>query len=261
MRKKTLFSLSLLCVALFLGAQAELLPVFSKTAPYAAASFSYRELSGRAKASFAAVRLPDTLLPVDTVYQWPEMPNGCEAGALTTLLQYYGFAADKVAIAYNYIPRADLVPTMFGNYGPDPAEAYAGDPKLFGFYCLAPAVAQGANAYLKEQGSSLRASDVTGADVWELTRYVASGRPVVFWATIDFEPIVYSQYSWNVFSTGETYRPYKNLHCLVLNGFDETFFYVCDPLYGERAIPRETFIERYEDMGRGAVVLDKAPAE
>ena len=123
------------------------------------------------------------------------MPNGCEATALTMLLQYYGFAADKLSVAYDYIPRSDFTYTWFSTYGPDPASAYAGDPALFGFYCRAPAVAEGANRYLAEQDSTLRAVDISGADGYVLRRSIAQGRPVVVWATIGFEPLVYSDYS------------------------------------------------------------------
>lgn len=105
------------------------------------------------------------------------MPNGCEATALTMLLQYYGFAADKLSVAYDYIPRSDFTYTWFSTYGPDPASAYAGDPALFGFYCLAPAVAEGANRYLAEQDSTLRAVDISGADGYVLRRSIAQGRP------------------------------------------------------------------------------------
>ena len=68
--------------------------------------------------------LPEAvLLDVPVFYQWPEMPNGCEATALTMLLQYYGFAADKLSVAYDYIPRSDFTYTWFSTYGPDPASA------------------------------------------------------------------------------------------------------------------------------------------
>lgn len=200
--------------------------------------------------------LPDAvLLDVPTVYQWPEMPNGCEATALTMLLQYYGLPADKLEIAYTYIPRSDFTFTWFATYGPDPEYAYAGDPALFGFYCLAPAVVQGANTYLAEQESTLCARNMSGADTYVLQRLLAQGQPVVFWATIDFAPVEYSDYTWKLYSNGSDYHPYRNLHCLVLCGYDADCFYVMDPLTGLQAIERDTFMLRYDAMERRAVAL------
>ena len=131
-------------------------------AAYAATGYSFAGALRAWKESLGPPLPEAVLLDVPVVYQWPEMPNGCEATALTMLLQYYGFAADKLSVAYDYIPRSDFTYTWFSTYGPDPASAYAGDPALFGFYCLAPAVAEGANRYLAEQDSTLRAVDISG---------------------------------------------------------------------------------------------------
>ena len=82
------------------------------------------------------------------------------------------------SVAYDYIPPLrTFTYTWFSTYGPDPASAYAGDPALFGFYCLALAVAEGANRYLAEQDSTLRAVDISGADGYVLRRSIAQGRP------------------------------------------------------------------------------------
>lgn len=201
-------------------------------AAYAATGYSFAGALRAWKESLGPPLPEAVLLDVPVVYQWPEMPNGCEATALTMLLQYYGFAADKLSVAYDYIPRSDFTYTWFSTYGPDPASAYAGDPALFGFYCLAPAVAEGANRYLAEQDSTLRAVDISGADGYVLRRSIAQGRPVVVWATIGFEPLVYSDYSWRLYSDSSVYHPYKNLHCLVVCGYDADYFYIRDPLYG-----------------------------
>ena len=136
------------------------------------------------------------------------MPNGCEATALTMLLQYYGFAADKLSVAYDYIPRSDFTYIWSSTYGPDPASAYAGDPALFGFYCLAPAVAEGANRYLAEQDSTLRAVDMSRAGRLRAPKEHRSGTAGGgLGATIGFEPLVYSDYSWRPYSDGSVYHP------------------------------------------------------
>ena len=144
--------------------------------------------------------LPEAVLLDVLLYQWPEMPNGCEATALTMLLQYYGFAADKLSVAYDYIPRSDFTYTWFSTYWPDPASAYAGDPALFGFTAWPP-------AWPKEQTVILRNRTARCARWISAARTVTcskepqledgrwwSGRPSAL------SPVVYSDYSWRLYS-------------------------------------------------------------
>ena len=92
-------------------------------AAYAATGYSFAGALRAWKESLGPPLPEAVLLDVPVFYQWPEMPNGCEATALTMLLQYYGFAADKLSVAYDYIPRSDFTYTWFSTYGPDPASA------------------------------------------------------------------------------------------------------------------------------------------
>ena len=62
-------------------------------------------LYGRARSRFGVQ------LPVRTVLQNPELPNGCEAASLAALLKYKGVPADKLDLAYGYIPRGDIEET------------------------------------------------------------------------------------------------------------------------------------------------------
>ena len=188
-------------------------------AAYAATGYSFAGALRAWKESLGPPLPEAVLLDVPVVYQWPEMPNGCEATALTMLLQYYGFAADKLSVAYDYIPRSDFTYT------------------------------------------TLRAVDISGADGYVLRRSIAQGRPVVVWATIGFEPLVYSDYSWRLYSDSSVYHPYKNLHCLVVCGYDADYFYIRDPLYGALQIECGTFLLRYAEMERRAVVLSEAPPD
>ena len=158
-------------------------------------------------------------------------------------------------------PRSDFTYTWFSTYGPDPASAYAGDPALFGFYCLAPAVAEGANRYLAEQDSTLRAVDISGADGYVLRRSIAQGRPVVVWATIGFEPLVYSDYPGGCIQTAPSTIPTKTCTVLWYAATTRYYFYIRDPLYGALQIECGTFLLRYAEMERRAVVLSEAPPD
>ncbi len=201
------------------------------------------------------------LLPVQGIYQKPELPNGCEATSLAALLRYYGYPADKVELAYGFIPREDFAESMTERFGPDPETAYAGDPAGTGFYCFAQPLAQGANAYLEGIGAPERAVDLTGCTPFVLRKTLASGRPVAVWTTLRMEALAYSTTYWWQFSGSETlYIPQTNLHCVLLHGYDSDFYYLFDPLYGAVKAPRLLFETRWIQMGSRALALDEAPA-
>ena len=202
-------------------------------------------LYGRARSRFGVQ------LPVRTVLQNPELPNGCEAASLAALLKYKGVPADKLDLAYGYIPRGDIEETTDGRTGPDPELAYAGDPAAgLGFYCFAQPVAQGANAYLAAQGSALRAVDITGVTGQGLLQYLRGGDPVIVWITKDLSAPRTGGYTWLLADTGETYVPYVNLHCVVLAGWDGA-----DPLQGRRRVDAAAFLQCFRQMGSRAVVV------
>lgn len=208
----------------------------------------------------AELSVSSHLLPLEGFSQLPELSNGCEATSLSIALQYYGYPADKVEIAKNYIPTTPLARTWHGYYSGDPALTYCGDAAGLGYYCFAAPLCDAANQYLQEQNSVLRAVDLTGAQPSLLKKLVSRGSPVVFWATLDFSPAQKSQRTWTIFHEDTEYRPYSNLHCLVLYGFDQFYYYVYDPLNGKIQVPRLMFEVRFEEMGRRAICLSGAPA-
>ena len=194
-------------------------------------------------------------LGVPVVLQDPLLPNGCEAASLASALQFAGEDADMLDLAYAYIPREDFYTVNGARFGPSPQNAYAGDPAGLGFYCFAAPVAAGANEYLAEAGSALRAHDVTGVTAEGLRAYLSSGTPVLVWITTDGEAPRLSAFSWTVPSTGETVTGLANSHCVVLTALGRTRARIMDPLCGERTLTAEEFLFMFEKMGSRAVAL------
>lgn len=136
-------------------------------------------------------------VPAVLLYQLPELLNGCEATSLAMLLQSYGIAADKMELAYQYLPRAEFYEEDGVVYGPAPDGAYAGDPAAQGYYCYAQPVCTAANLYLQQAGQTLRAQDLTGTTPAGLELLLCEGRPVVVWGTLQFEtPQFSATHSW-----------------------------------------------------------------
>lgn len=204
----------------------------------------------------ARLRFGETELSVPEVLQLPQLPNGCEATSLAALLQYRGFEANKLDLAYGYIPREDFTESRYGTIGPDPEHAYAGDPASdSGFYCFAAPLAQGANSYLHEMGSSMHAFNVTGVTDKGLEQYIRGGDPVVVWITLDLSEPYARGFQWIIGNTGQVYMPYSNLHCVVLMGWGRDTCTLMDPLQGICTVDRQTFLTCFEQMGRRALVI------
>ena len=45
------------------------------------------------------------ILPVNTIYQKPELPNGCEITSATIVLNYLGFNVSRVTMADTYLHK------------------------------------------------------------------------------------------------------------------------------------------------------------
>lgn len=204
----------------------------------------------------------DVLLNVPQILQKPELPNGCEITSLCEVLRFCGFAADKCELADRYLPRSERW------YGADPDQVYMGDPHREdgspeeGYYCFAGPLVQAATAYLAAHGGGWRAVDLTGADETALRAELTAGRPVIFWATLHFNDVQFDPCGAYPLPGGRSHRVFHTLHCMVLCGMDDAFYYVADPLGYNRKVPRVRFMEVYRQLGSRAVVLrpDEAKA-
>lgn len=198
-----------------------------------------------------------SILTVQPVLQQPALPNGCEAASLATLLEYNGYSVDLVSLGVDYLPRQSFTYSGPYRYGPDPEQAYSGDPASSsgGWYCFEGPIIEAANAWLRDQSSELRAESETGADLDRLEQLLRQGTPVAVWFTQDYEqPRFNTSFTWTL-PDGSTYTPYGNLHCVVLTGMDETQCYLADPMQGDSCIERDRFERISTAMGSRAVVL------
>lgn len=194
-----------------------------------------------------ALWLPfETRLEVENIDQNPELPNGCEITSAAIVLQYLGFAVDKVTLAETYLP------TCSPYWEADPRVEFMGNPAdELAFYCLPGAVVTAVNDYLDDEGSDYRAVDISGAPAEELYQWVAQGTPVLVWTTRAFSDPLYN----DTFQLPDGSWPYSNSHCLVLTGYDLDTCYLADPMLEVSEVDRDTFAARYEERGRYAVVI------
>lgn len=197
-------------------------------------------------------------LPVNCILQnaSPSLPTGCEATALTIALNYDGFAAEKTDIAKTYLPKMIFYTLNGIYYGADFQYVFPGDPMTsYGYGCYAPAIVATANAYFTAQKNASYAENISGTNFSDLLSYVANGRPVVFWATMGMcAPGTGG--SWTT-PDGDTVTWKSSEHCLVLTGYDKSAgtVEVADPLRGNVTYDMALVAQRYEQMGKNAVIL------
>ncbi|MGN0561142.1 MAG: C39 family peptidase, partial [Candidatus Fimenecus sp.] len=197
-------------------------------------------------------------LSVPHLQQGNALPNGCEAVCATMLLQYNGFTVSPETLVDMYLPCEQVKIRWGCRYGPNPAKAYAGDPrsKKGGWGCFAPVIIDALNAYLP---NGYYAVNLTGKSLQELAvRYVAVDIPVAVWVTQDMTPIE-KAYQWQSYDKTETYLYPVNQHCMVLCGFDDENYYFSDPLSAETIVifPMKTAEEIFKSMGTQAVAILK----
>lgn len=203
-----------------------------------------------------SANLDSYVMDMETIYQTPELPTGCEITALTMAMQYQGFDVSKTVMAEDYLPKSsNWYYVGDKRYGPDFRQVFAGNPfRSSGYVCGAPAIATAANGFLEDAGSSWHAFDVTGTNPEDLYSLIFQDIPVVVWITIDMvdRPIAGG---WYVEETGEYLEWSKMDHCGVLIGVDDSSVTINDPISGVITASKERFESVYEQRGQQAVVI------
>lgn len=189
---------------------------------------------------------------VPIINQFPELPTGCEATALTMLLRAFDVSITKQEVA-NKIPRVALPYYKNGiRYGGNPNEGFVGNPySIYSYGVFEKPIIQVINKYLPN-----RAENLTGKSFNELLEIIKDGRPVMIWATINMENVEYKQ-SWKL-STGEKFKWPSKEHAMVLIGYDDMYVYINDPYIGsERRYRRDVVTNRYNTLGKKAVTIKR----
>lgn len=192
----------------------------------------------------------EIILDAEVEYQYPELPNGCEATSLSIALAILGYPTDKLTIAYDYLPSEPFTKENGIYYAPDPDVLYAGDPATnLGFYCFEYPITVAANCFFDDHAASWTAKALYTVTGDQIETALYSGSPVIIWSAIDYShtALYHEDFSWRL-SNGETYVPYSNLHCTVVYGFDQENYMICDPIAGQLEIEKDTLLKSVEAL-------------
>lgn len=183
------------------------------------------------------------ILDVPIIYQYPELPAGCECVALTNQLNYYGYSLNKTNLIDNYLTNSheDFIYSFYG----DPYDYNIGG------VIMAPGIKLIANEFLEDNNSNYRAYNVSGKDFEDLYAYIERGHPVQIWASIDMEELGES------FLSIGNYNFFLNSHSVLLEGFDRNSdtVYIADSISGHCKYKLNTVKKIYEEQNYQAIVL------
>lgn len=192
-------------------------------------------------------KIPD----VPIICQHPEMPTGCEATALTMLLNWGGLNLTNHEVV-DVLPKGDKVTFAEGKWrGGNPFIEFVGDP--YGddgsFGVFEGPILQTIDAFMPNQ-----AIDLTNKPFDELLEIVRSGKPVIAWTTIEQQTTFHSK-TW-LDSEGNTIKWHRYEHAVVIVGFDGENVFANDPTSGkEEHYNRGLFETNWASMGKRAVTL------
>ncbi|MCJ0933241.1 C39 family peptidase [Virgibacillus halodenitrificans] len=186
-------------------------------------------------------------VPID--YQYPDLPTGCEATALSMLLRWADVKIDKFLVV-DTLKKGEKVHMVDGVwYGANPNEEFVGDPysddSSFGVF--EKPILEVVEKFLSGKGINL-----TGKPFNTLINYLEEGQPVMAWTTLKQQKTFHSK-SWYDRS-GHKIDWYRYEHAVTMVGFNEEYVFVNDPDTGKQeAYNRITFEENWISLGRRAI--------
>lgn len=187
------------------------------------------------------------VLDVPLVLQNPELPTGCEATALTMVLNYYGYDIDKTKLVDGYLQywRSDYQVGFKGS-------PYSKDGALM----WPPALVDTANLFLEQMKSEFHSEDVSGKAFDELLEYINNGCPVILWVNETFTTNISFDGTVDYYN-GQEYHSQWGSHCVVLTGYDKehAIAYINNPQSDMNEIDLYQLWSVYDACGRCAVII------
>lgn len=206
----------------------------------------------------------NTYLKVEYINQKQQgYPTGCESACAVMALRYAGIETDMKQFIKEYLKTA---PVRWEEkkgkkeqrlVGPDPREAFAGDPSTeHGYGCELPVIYDGVSRLIKDRKKEVRAVDLSGQELSSIVeKYIDQKIPLLAWVTNRMEPVAEGT-RWLIKEQHREYVWKKGEHCILILGYDKENYYYHDPVYGEYlSETREKLENAYGYMGKQAMVI------
>lgn len=191
-----------------------------------------------------------TVLDLDLVSKFPELPSGDEITSLCMVLNYLKYNINKCDLNDLYLTKG---PSNYTNI----FEANAGNPKdTYNSYgCMPPVIVNAANKFIGINGGKYQAYDVSGISSWELYYELSQGNPVIVWACEDFDTTP-SIFRTLIIDGKEIYLK-SNVNTCVLIGYNlaENTVILADPSGVVFGLDMDLFEKRFSQVGSYAVII------
>lgn len=183
-------------------------------------------------------------LDVKVIYQYPDMPSGCEITSLTMVLNYMGIDVTNDYMADNYLDSSTY--NMFTSFV---GSVY--NDNSFG--CYAPVIVNAANKFFSDRALDYEAVNISNSTREQIIDILSDGRPVIIWNTEDMKTTYAKTYTID----GNSFEWMTNEHCVVLSGYNEqeNTVEVADSIAGKVVRDADTFFQRYNDVLSQAVYI------
>ncbi len=198
---------------------------------------------------------------VEYINQMPDWPTGCESVSTVMALNSIGVAITVDQFIKDYLPQKGLDGRSGVLTGPDPNAFFIGDPhvKPGSYGCYAPVIVSAVNKLMADRQTGWQAVNATGVSTSQLIEeQIDNGRPVIYWATINFRPS-FIDTSWQL-EDKTICQWISPEHCLLLIGAEDDYYWCADPYDGNGliTIEKQLLEDRHREMMEMAVVLNPA---
>ena len=188
------------------------------------------------------------------------IPTGCESVSAVMVLNHLGVEITPEEFINSYLPRGEFYRQGDVIYGPDPHQVFAGNPyEKNSLGCFPKVIIKALNNMNASHYPGMNEmvfEDLSGTSLEELThKYIANDIPVLLWVTMGMEPSYEGMRYY--LNDGSLYTWRAGEHCMVLCGYDETTYYLMDPLADGEMVSyaKEIVQARYAEMGKYALVI------
>ncbi|MBE6562591.1 MAG: hypothetical protein E7660_02520 [Ruminococcaceae bacterium] len=205
--------------------------------------------------------MPPAILEAPYINQLRDFPNGCESCSTVMALNHVGIDITTEEFIENYLDMSRLpYVNDKGKYvGASPWEYFLGDPRLStGLCCYAPVIGNALEKFIDPE--EYKVTEHYNVPLEDLCRdYITKNIPIIFWGTMYMKEPYLMDWTWQIDGAedGETFTWVAPMHCLLLVGFDDEYYYFNDPVAGKKVAYTKADTEAaYEGLYKQAVTVE-----
>lgn len=199
------------------------------------------------------------LIDAPYINQNEKYPTGCESVSTVMALQYLNINISVEDFIDNYLKKGSAPELQeSGNYlGDDPRDVFLGDPySPDGWGCYPGAIVKALKKLKSQNDYSFKYSHLKNNSLEKLcVKYIDKGIPVIIWATQYMQPPSEGT-TWQINGKKASFTWTKPMHCLLLVGYDDTYYYFNDPQTSKNTPYEKALVETaYNALGEQALVI------